>query len=182
MGPFGSAGSRRWMPVRSTGQLVTLLSLQANHPNNPNISAFSPQPQGKEDKEGVGMCWGKQKPLVFVAAQACTRVNSLGIHILGPGVAARNDQTHSMSRPNELFIAWLTGSGFSEEGWNRGFQTQALRSFLPCHPDGGDQVFPSQDILKQIAVTPFRAHSSAPVLSGKGACENWWFGLHWQIF
>lgn len=54
------------------------------------------------------------------------------------GIPSRNDQTHSMSRPNEPFIAWLTGSGFSEEGWNGGLQNQTLRSFLPCHPDGGD--------------------------------------------
>lgn len=36
-----------------------------------------------------------------------------------------------MSGPNELFIAWLTGSGFGEEDWNGELQIQSQRG-LSC--------------------------------------------------
>lgn len=102
-----------------------------------------------------------------------------------------NDKTHLTARPNELFIAWLTGSGFSVSlggSLNRELQTSTQMSSLRCHQTALprwmrlDRVFPIQDILKQTTVTPFRAHNSAPIFSGKGACENECFGLGWQIF
>lgn len=102
------------------------------------------------------------------------------------------NETHLMARPNELFIAWLTGSRFSmslRKTWIGRFRPK-LRG-LSCSVKQAafprclrlDQVLPIQDIWKQIAVTSFRAHNSALVLSGKwGACKKEYFGLCWQMF
>lgn len=82
------------------------------------------------------------------------------------------NETPLMARPNELFIAWPTGSRFSmslEESLNSGFQAETQRSSLLCQPGCPSQMV---KIRSGIAYSGYLKANSSHSLQSTQLCPS----------